>query len=117
MNLYETAINGLGIGTKTDDINKAIKDYREAGNELAAALMLEIAMKLDDLKRAEGQAQAAAKSLRQSVTSFEMNPSVANAEWLTNYAGKADSYARQAQAAYTAVGQAWNLWKLASKNF
>lgn len=115
--LYETAINGLSIGTKNEDINKAFKDLKEAGNELGAALMLEIGMKLDDLKRAEDQAQAAAKSLRSSLTNFEMNPSVTNAEWLTSYAGKAEGYAKDAQAAYAALGQAWSLWKLASKNF
>lgn len=117
MNLYETAINGLGIGTKADEINKAIKDLREAGNELGAALMLEIAIKLDDLQRAERQAAHEAKNLRSAVTNFDVNPSVSNAGWLTHHANKAEGYAKDAQAAYTAVGQAWNLWKLASKTF
>ncbi len=109
--LYETALNGMGLGTNIDDINRLIKDHE--GQTLKYAILISIGMGLDDLKRAEGRAQRSAKILRSYLASFEANPTVSNAEWLAKYARETEDYTRQAQAAYQAVGAAFRLWALA----
>lgn len=113
MNLYETALNGLGLGSKAEDIERMYKDF--AGNELAQAILLDINMKLDDLRRATMQAASEAKGLAEAVARYQDNPDISNAEWLGHYAKKVEERQREAQLAYTAVGQAWRLWGMIDK--
>lgn len=107
-NLLETALNGMGLGSKISDIDKLYADH--AGNKLAQAILLDLSMALEDLRRAESQQAAAAKSLRTALERFEANPTVSNAEWLAQYGRTVEQHAREAQTEYQRVGKMWRLW-------
>ena len=113
MNLYETALNGLGLGTKAEELDQMYKDHE--GYELAQALIMNMQMALDDLKRAESQAAREARQLGEAMARFQANATVSNSEWLTTHANRVEKYTREAQTAYTRVGEAWRLWQLQTK--
>lgn len=108
--LYEIAINGLGVGSKAEDLQQMYKDHE--GYPLAQAILMDLMMKLDDLERSTRAAARESRALAEAVARFQVNQNVSNAEWLTNHADKVEKYTREAQAAYSAVGQAWRLWQL-----
>lgn len=110
--LYETALNGLGLGTKLEDLDKMIANH--AGDAMAHALLLGVGMAMTELESNERQARQAASSLQDAVARFNGNPTLSNAEWMSSYASKVEQYSRQAQAAYTTVGAQWRLWTMYS---
>jgi hypothetical protein len=111
--LLETALNGMGLGTKISDIDQMYADHK--GNKLAQAILLDLSMALEDLRRAESQQAAVAKSLRTALERFEANPTVSNAEWLAQYGQKIERHAREAQTEYQRIGKTWRMWVAASE--
>jgi hypothetical protein len=110
--LYETAINGMMVGTKASDLNQAYLDRKAAGAHLEAELLLKIGVEMAELESAERLAQRDALNLGNALARFQDNPSISNSEWLTHYAAGADKNTRNAQAAYSKVGELWALYKM-----
>jgi len=113
MTLLETALNGMGMGTKIADIEQMYTDHR--GNKLAEMLLLDLNMALMDLSRAESMQAAAARSLRTALDRFDANPTVSNAQWLAQYGRKVEQHAREAHSEYLRVGKLWRLWVAGSE--
>lgn len=115
--LLETALNGMGLGTKISDIEQMYTDHKQQGDELAAMLLLDLCMALEDLARAERMQTGAINDTARYLANFQANPTISNAEWLSLGAKKAEQHAREAHAEYTRVGNIWRIWVAASKNF
>jgi hypothetical protein len=108
--LYETAINGIGIGTKREELDTMYRDHE--GFPLAQALILNLGMALDDLQRAERMGAQALRSLTDAVERCRVNQTVSQAEWIVKYAREVQDYAREAATAYARTGEAFRVWKI-----
>lgn len=113
--LYETALNGMGLGTTYHDVDRMVADYRSAGRNAEADLLLEISIHLMELSRAEGQQRAVATALERATKEFGENPTADRAGWLVEYANRAQKATADARAAYAIVGILWRTYANFSK--
>lgn len=116
-NLLETALNGMGLGTKVSDIEKMYEDHKQQGDEFAATLLLDLIIGLEDLRREETLQANTLSSLDTAMERFRANPTVHAAETLSRYGAEVEKHARAAHTEYVRVGKLWRLWVAASKNF
>lgn len=110
--LYETAINGLGLGTKASDLDQMTKDADAAGHKVEAEMLLQIGVALVELQSAERRAASSAEGLARALARFQDNQSVSKAEWITARATEIERSTRDAQSIYSRIGAMWRLYQM-----
>lgn len=113
--LYETALNGMGLGTTYHDVDRMVEDFRKAGRTAEADLLLEISIHLMELSRVEGQQRAVAVALERAAKEFRENPTADRADWLVEYANRAQKATTDARSAYAIIGVLWRTYANFSK--
>lgn len=113
--LYNTALNGMGLGTTQHDIERMYQDHKDSHREAEAGLLLEICIKLTDLARAEAVQKSVGSSLVRASNEFASAPTADRADWCRTYADRAVKATEEAKAAYSTVGTLWRAFAAMTK--